>query len=156
VAADGQDLAAREAMLLASTLGGIAINNADVAGVHCLSEALGSLYDAPHGLLNAILLPYVMDFWLEGGCGCQELFIRIAEAFGASPQPQEAVDQVVRLAQGLGLPSLSGIGVKAANLPAVAALAEANVSNPSNPRPMHAGDYLGILHRAMQGGLPER
>jgi alcohol dehydrogenase len=146
-AENGRDREARQAMLLASLHGGIAINNADVAGVHCLSEGLGSLYDAPHGLLNAILLPYMMDFWLES---CSERFIRIAEAFGGSPQPQEAVDQVVRLAQKLALPSLAEIGVKAADLPAVAALAEANVSNSSNPRPMSAADYLSILHQAMQ------
>jgi len=158
-AADGHDLAAREAMLLASTLGGVAINNADVAGVHCLSEGLGSLYDAPHGQLNAILLPYLMDFWLEGcsaSHGCRERFIRIAAAFGAPPRPQEAVGQVVKLVRALKLPSLSEIGVKAADLPAVAALAEANVSNTSNPRPMNAEDYRSILHRAMQGELTGR
>jgi alcohol dehydrogenase len=151
-AANGQDLEAREAMLLAATLGGMAINNADVAGVHCLSEGLGSLYDAPHGLLNAILLPYLMDFWLES---CRQRFVQIAEALGGLPQPQEAVNRVCALAQTLRLPSLAEIGVRQADLPTVAALAEANVSNASNPRPMTAEEYLHILHRAMQGELTQ-
>ena len=145
---DGDDLPAREAMSLASTLGGVAINNADVAGVHCLSEGMGSLYDAPHGLLNAVLLPYFLSFWQNG---CAERFAHIAQAFGADPRPEEAVAQVGRLTRTLKFPSLAEIGVKEADLPQLAALAESNVSNPSNPVPMTAADYLGILVRAMAG-----
>jgi alcohol dehydrogenase len=143
---DGADRAAREAMALASTLGGIAINNADVAGVHCLSEGMGSLYDAPHGLLNAILLPYFMQFWQTG---CADRFARIAEALGAQGRPEEAVNRVITLTRVLRFPSLAQIGVKPSDAPQLAALAEANVSNPSNPVPMTATDYLGILERAL-------
>lgn len=144
--ANGEDLVAREAMMLAATLGGIAINNADVAGVHCLSEAIGGLYDAPHGLLNAILLPYFMTFWQSG---CAERFVHVAEALGAAPKPEEAVNRVKDLTHLLKLPSLSAVGVRDADLPRLAALAESNVSNPSNPVSMSAPDYLHILVRAM-------
>jgi alcohol dehydrogenase len=147
---DGGDLVAREAMMLASTLGGIAINNADVAGVHCLSEGMGGLYDAPHGLLNAILLPYFMAFWQRG---CSERFARIAEALGADPIPEEAVTQVRALNRSLKFPSLAEVGVKQQDLLDLAALAESNVSNPSNPIPMTALDYLDILEHAMAGQL---
>jgi alcohol dehydrogenase len=143
---EGEDKVAREAMMLASTLGGIAINNADVAGVHCLTEGMGSFYDAPHGLLNAILLPYFMDFWQSG---CSERFVHIAEAFGADPKPEEAVAQVMKLNQSLKLPTLVEIRVKSPDLPMLATLAESNVSNPSNPVPMKASDYQSILERAM-------
>lgn len=146
----GDDLEAREAMMLASTLGGIAINNADVAGVHCLSESMGSLYDAPHGLLNAILLPYFMAFWQKG---CGDRFARIAEAFGAAPRPEEAVARVIALNQWLKFPSLVDIGVKQQDLQQLAETAAANVSNSSNPIPMVASDYLGILEQAMTGLL---
>jgi alcohol dehydrogenase len=149
--ADGQDLQAREGMLLASTLGGIAINNADVAGVHCLSEGMGGLYDAPHGLLNAILLPYFMAYWESV---CADRFAAIARAFGASPRPEEAVAQVAALIQSLKLPSLVDIGVKQTDLSGLAALAEANVSNSSNPLPMTAASYLSILETAMTEKLP--
>lgn len=148
---NGQDLQAREAMLLASTIGGIVINNADVAGVHCLSEAIGSLYDAAHGLLNAVLLPYFLAHWQSA---CQERFARIAEALGVGPWPEEAVRQVVTLTQSLPLPSLKEIGVNSADLPRLAALAEANVSNSSNPLPMSAADYLRILELALTDRLP--
>ncbi len=142
----GDDLAAREAMMLASTLGGIVINNADVAGVHCLTEGIGGLYDAPHGLLNAILLPYFMEFWQPGSA---ERFATIAAAFGAAPQPEEAVACVAELTRFMGFPSLPELGVEASDVPRLAALAESNVSNPSNPVPMSASDYERILVRAM-------
>jgi alcohol dehydrogenase len=148
----GDDPLAREAMALASTLGGVAINNADVAGVHCLSEGMGSLYDAPHGLLNAILLPYFMAFWQTG---CSERFARIAQALGADPRPEEAVTQVIKLNRSLKFPSLAEIGARQTDLAKLAALAESNVSNPSNPVPMTAPDYLGILERAMAGQLAQ-
>jgi alcohol dehydrogenase len=149
---NGGDLAAREAMMLASTLGGVVINNADVAGVHCLSEGMGGLYDAPHGLLNAILLPYFMTVWQSG---CSERFARIAEAFGANPRPEEAVIQVMALNHSLKFPGLAEVGVKQPDLSNLAALAESNVSNPSNPIPMTALDYLNILERAMAGLSPQ-
>ena len=149
---NGQDLDGRQAMMLASTLGGITINNADVAGVHCLSEGIGSLYDAPHGLLNAILLPYFMIFWLSS---CRDRFARIAQAFGAPPEPEEAVSQVMTLNQSLKLPGLTEIGVKEVDFPRLASLAESNVSNSSNPILMTASDYLGILEQAMTGQISQ-
>ncbi len=142
----GENLAAREGMMLASTLGGIAINNADVAGVHCLTEGIGGLYDAPHGLLNAILLPYFMEFWQPGSA---ERFATIAAAFGAAPRPEEAVACVTDITRSLRFPSLRDLGVSEADLHRLAALAESNVSNPSNPVPMSASDYQQILVRAM-------
>ena len=143
----GTDQAVREGMMLAALLGGIAINNADVAGVHCLTEGMGGRYDAPHGLLNAILLPYFMSFWQSG---CSERFTHIAEAFGVEPTPGEAVTRVMQLTHSLNFPSLKDIGVKTSDLPMLAVLAEANVSNPSNPVPMKASDYMAILERAMR------
>jgi alcohol dehydrogenase len=148
----GFDLKARGGMMLASTLGGIAINNADVAGVHCLSEGMGSRYDAPHGLLNAILLPYFMAFWLKG---CSERFAHIAEAFNAPARPEEAVNQVVALNRSLKLPCLAEIGVQKSDFPLLAQIAELNVSNSSNPFPMTAKDYLSILEQAITCLPPE-
>ena len=138
--------------MLASTLGGIVINNADVAGVHCLSESIGGLYDAPHGLLNAILLPYFMMHWRKG---CEERFTHIAEAFGAGPRPEEAVNQVIGLSLWLKFPSLAEAGVKQQDLQQLAATAASNVSNSSNPIPMTASDYLLILEQALTGQLSQ-
>lgn len=62
---DGKDLEARSAMLLGSLLAGIAFSHADVGAVHCIAEALGGMYDLPHGVCNAVCLPYVMEYCLE-------------------------------------------------------------------------------------------
>jgi alcohol dehydrogenase len=113
---------------------------------------MGSLYDAPHGLLNAILLPYFMVFWQRG---CVERFAHIAEAFGAAPRPDEAVAQVIAFNQWLKFPRLADIGVKRQDLQQLAATATLNVSNSSNPIPMAASDYLGILEKAMAGQLSQ-
>src|SRR5699024_5871837 len=61
---DGNE-AARENMLIASLLAGIAFGNADTAGVHCISEAIGGKYDTPHGIANSIFLPYIFHHNLD-------------------------------------------------------------------------------------------
>jgi alcohol dehydrogenase len=59
---DGNDVHAREAMLLGSFLAGLAFTRAGVGYVHAIAHQLGTLYHLPHGLANAIVLPYVLDF----------------------------------------------------------------------------------------------
>jgi alcohol dehydrogenase len=150
-ATHGDDLQARQAMMMASTLGGVVINNADVAGVHCLSEAVGGFYDAPHGLLNAIFLPYVMAFWESA---CADKFARIAESLGGRAEPREALPRVKAIAKALDIPPLPRLGIRSADLPKLAELAEANVSNASNPVPMRAAEYLMILEQALKEYVP--
>ncbi len=58
----GEDAEAREAVMRASTLAGLAFGNADVGAVHCLSETLGGRFDLPHGLANAVLLAPVVRY----------------------------------------------------------------------------------------------
>lgn len=57
---------AREAMMYAATLGGIAFSNASVAPVHGMSRPIGAYFHVPHGLSNAMLLPMVTEFSLPG------------------------------------------------------------------------------------------
>jgi alcohol dehydrogenase class IV len=64
--ADGSDIEARQGLSLASCLAGLAFTKASVGYVHAIAHQLGPLYHLPHGHLNAILLPYVLDFYLEG------------------------------------------------------------------------------------------
>src|SRR5512147_408612 len=60
--ADGTDLEARESMALASFNAGLAFTKAYVGYVHAFSHKVGGMYGVPHGLANAIILPYVLDF----------------------------------------------------------------------------------------------
>ena len=62
---DGHNIKARENMLLASNYAGKAFTRAFVGYVHAIAHALGGLYNVPHGLANAIILPYVLQFYGE-------------------------------------------------------------------------------------------
>lgn len=62
---DGKDITARENMLLASYYAGVAFTRAYVGYVHAIAHNLGGMYGIPHGLANAVILPYVLDFFGE-------------------------------------------------------------------------------------------
>lgn len=147
------DAAARNAVMRASTLAGVAFGNADVAGVHCLSETLGGFYDVPHGLANAMLLVPTLRYHLEAGAVDASLY-RLAQALwpeAAWPDPRRAaihvLDKVEALVAALKLPSFASFGIPETAYPRIAVGAVANGSNGSNPQPMAAADYLTILRR---------
>lgn len=62
---DGKDIEARNNMLLASFYAGVAFTRAYVGYVHCIAHQLGGLYGVPHGLANAVILPYVLEYYGE-------------------------------------------------------------------------------------------
>ena len=159
-AADGEDAAARGGMMLASTLAGIAMDQSELGGVHCLSESLGGLYDAPHGLLNAILLPYVMA---HNAAFAPGRYARIAEALGDRREcrersgpggPSEAVSRVVQLSLELEVPPLALLGARREDFSLLSERAAVHGSNASNPEPLTPGEYQTILEQALAGDLP--
>ena len=80
---EGNNLQAREDMLLGSYFGGACIATSSTVAVHALSYPLGGKYHIPHGLSNAILLPDVMKFNLDA---CEEKFANVAKAMGLNVQ----------------------------------------------------------------------
>jgi len=62
---DSVNMQARENMLAASMAAGIAFTRAYVGNVHAIAHALGALYNVPHGFANAVIMPYVLDFYGE-------------------------------------------------------------------------------------------
>ena len=130
---NGNDLEARSRMLMGSMLAGIAFSHSDVASVHCIAESLGGMYDLPHGVCNAIFLPYMMEYNMD--C-CKAQYARIALAMGMEPQAQNAVNAVKQLAKDVALPSFSSLKVDPANFLTLSASSVKNLSNESNPRPM--------------------
>lgn len=106
---DGSNLTAREEVLVASLMAGIAFSQSRLGNVHAISHTFGGLFNIPHGLANAVLLPYVMNFNLEA---CADLYKDIAVALGRNVSGlsdmnagKEAVDAVVELNASLGIPS---------------------------------------------------
>jgi alcohol dehydrogenase len=141
-------------MLLASLIAGIAFGNSDIAGVHCMAEALGGLYDTPHGVANAIMLPYVMEYNYVAD---YRKFADIAEALGentdglsAEDAAKLSVEAVRKLNTDLGIPSLRSTGAKEEDLPELAKRASLNVSVDSNPRKAEEQDFLDIFRQAYE------
>jgi alcohol dehydrogenase len=107
---DGDDLEAREAMALASFYGGLAFTKAYVGYVHAFSHKIGGLYGVPHGLANAITLPYVLDF-LEGESRARDRLAELAVVIGAGVAGEDParlarsfVDRVRALNRAIGIP----------------------------------------------------
>jgi alcohol dehydrogenase class IV len=102
---DGADVDARESMCLGSVYGGLCLGPVNTAAVHALAYPLGGEFHVPHGLSNAVLLPFVMEFNLPA---CPERFAQVAVALGveASDDVMETarrgVDAVRRLSQECG------------------------------------------------------
>lgn len=150
---NGDDLGARSGMLMGSLLAGIAFSHSDVASVHCMAESLGGMYDAPHGVCNSILLPYVMAYNMEY---CKERYSRIARAMGAEFKTidkgsKKAVDMVKQLTIEVNLPSFKSLGVAEKDFEPLAEMSAKNISTESNPRPMSKNDYLAVFKNAYNG-----
>ena len=113
---DGNDIEAREQMGYACFLNGIAFSNAGLGNVHAMAHQLGGLYDLPHGVCNAMLLPVVEE---ENAKHVPERFRLIAEAAGCDTKgksDQQCVDDVIRkmkdLSKEVNIPeSLKELGV---------------------------------------------
>lgn len=82
-----KDLKAREQLLIASFLAGMAFTRAYVGYVHAYAHAIGGRFGVPHGLANAVLLPHVMEYYQPV---CQKRFARLAELCGVSDDAEEA------------------------------------------------------------------
>ncbi|MGG2081525.1 iron-containing alcohol dehydrogenase [Lysinibacillus pakistanensis] len=150
---NGEDLDARYKMQEGSLLAGLCFGSADVAAVHCLAEALGSLYDTPHGIANAVFLPYVIQFNSSENKPLHARLARIMNFAEKNDTDEEAINKLVNhlydFTKRLGIPTLKELSyVKEADFDKMAELAEQNNSTPSNVRTITKADYLEILKAA--------
>ncbi len=131
----------REDMALGQYVTGMAFSNVGLGVVHGMAHPLSAFYDTPHGVANAVLLPYVMEF---NAPYTGEKFREIARAMGVkgvdemTPEQyrQAAIESVKRLSKDVGIPqTLKEIGVKREDLEALAEAAMADVCTGGNPRP---------------------
>ena len=153
--ANGEDLEAREAMALASFYAGLAFTKAFVGYVHAFSHKLGGHYGTPHGLGNAITMPYVLDF-VQEAAWAQARLADLAVAIGAG-QPSESkaalagrfIERVRELNREVGIPKKLD-ALKAADIPAIAreAMIEAHRDYPV-PRNMSLAEAEALLRRML-------
>ncbi|MFC0335672.1 iron-containing alcohol dehydrogenase [Paenibacillus sepulcri] len=144
---------ARYSMLEGSLLAGLSFGSSDVAAVHCLAEALGGLYDTPHGVANAVFLPYVLKFNTQEEKPIHASLARIMRFAAESDNDEAAIDKMIagirEFTAKLEIPKLKDLpGVRREDFPRIVELAVQNNSTPSNIRPIGAGDYLHILEQA--------
>ncbi|MFD2370548.1 iron-containing alcohol dehydrogenase [Brevibacillus sp. GCM10020057] len=153
--ANGQDEAARHAMLEGSLLAGLCFGSADVAAVHCLAEALGGLYDTPHGVANSVFLPYVLKFNAAENKPMHASLARFMGFAADADTDDAAIDKLIggiaALTEGLNIPKLKDLpGVREEDFPRIVELAVKNGSTPSNVRTVTADDYMAILKEAYE------
>lgn len=149
---NGENLEARDNMMLGSMMAGITLGNTDCGAIHCLGHAIGGLYDVHHGLAMAIFMPYVMEYNLGA---CPEKFVEIAKAMGENVNglslweaARKSIDGVVNLLRVLRIPTLKDVGVKEQDFEEIAKMALADETSLTNPRKMTLEGMMEILRDA--------
>ena len=146
---DGSDMEARENMLLAAFYGGVAITASSTVAVHALSYPLGGTYRIPHGVSNAILLPFVMRYNMDA---IQEDLPTLAAAMGldttgtAKELEDRMVEALFPLCRDLNIPdNLQPFGVKPEDLEFLTVSAsEVHRLLDQNPKTMSLDDIRNI------------
>lgn len=154
---NGEDDTARAALMLGSTLAGLAFGSAGTSAAHAIQYPIGALTHTAHGLGIGILLPHVMHYNVVAA---EDSFAEIARAIGivsSGTSNAEAAQTLVQAVQDLviriGLPrDLSAIGVPADKVPWIAerSLDATRLAN-NNPRPLTAKGVTTILQAALGG-----
>ncbi|UTW13157.1 iron-containing alcohol dehydrogenase [Marinobacterium rhizophilum] len=152
---EGSDREAREAMMLGSTLAGVAFSNASVALVHGMSRPIGAAFHVPHGLSNAMLLPSVTAFSIPAAPG---RYADCARAMGVAREQDsdeqanhKLLQELIALNAELKVPTPAQFGIERQAffdlLPTMAEQALASGSPNNNPRVPSADDVIEIYQQ---------
>lgn len=144
----------RNGMAVAQYIAGMAFSNVGLGLVHGMAHPMGSLFDIPHGVANALLLPTIMEFNMPF---CIKKYGEIARAMGVDTNgmtdeqaAQAACDAVRALAVEVGIPQhLSELGITEKDIPALAEQALADVCTPGNPREVTLDDIVALYKKVL-------
>ncbi|MBW2063822.1 MAG: iron-containing alcohol dehydrogenase [Deltaproteobacteria bacterium] len=155
--ADGDNYGFRESMMKGSYLAGLGLAMAGVGAVHAMAYPLGAFFDVPHGVANAVMLPYVLAYNYQSAV---EKFCRVGEAMGREREPgsslngaKGAVKAVFDLGREIGIPrSLRELGIPEDAIPDMAEAAM-KVERPmlNNPKPMTVDAVEEVYSQAFEG-----
>ncbi|WP_444937646.1 iron-containing alcohol dehydrogenase [Microbulbifer sp. JMSA002] len=152
----GTELKARQQMLVASCMGATAFQRG-LGAIHALAHPLGALYDKHHGLLNAILMPYVLVAnrpAIEVPMGQLALSLQLTGKDRFESGFDAVLNWILGLRQQLNIPhTLVEIGIKAEDADRIAHMAAADPSAASNPMSFSTVKYRDIFLRACQGSV---
>lgn len=148
---DGKDITARGHMMSAAIAGATAFQRG-LGAVHALAHPLGALYDAHHGLLNAVLMPYVVEANKQAAAKDYE---DLAQALGLKAANADGVIKwIVDLKAEIGIPhSLAEMGIPEGDAARIGDMAVADPTAGGNPVQLSAAQYAALFERAHQGIL---
>lgn len=152
--ANGEDIEAREMMVFAQSLAGMAFNNASLGYVHAIAHQFGGFYNYPHGVCNAILLPHVCKFNLIAQ---EQKFADIAVALGENVEglsvreaAEKGIRKIEQMSKDLGIPAgFKGMGAKEEDIPTLAENAMKDACAATNPRKAKLQEIIGIIQGAL-------
>lgn len=145
----------REGMALGQYIAGMGFSNVGLGIVHSMAHPLGAVYDTPHGVANAIILPTVMEYNAEA---TGEKYRDIAKAMGVEgvdamtleEAREAAVDAVRKLSADVGIPAtLTEVGVKEEDIDFLADSAMADPCTPGNPKKPTKEDVVALYKSMM-------
>ncbi len=146
---DGQNLAAREEMALCSLLSGLALANAGLGAAHGIGAALGALFEIPHGLACAMMLPPIMQANFD--CALEK-YARVGEILSAKSfaslkdAAKAGIDFIFQLRHDLNIPeSLGKSGIKQSDIPLIAKNSGGS-SMSGNPRQFTENELMQLLN----------
>ena len=145
---------ARNGMAVAQYIAGMAFSNVGLGVVHGMAHPLGAIFDIPHGVANALLLPTIMEF---NAPAALDKYVDIAKAlnvYSAGMSKEEAaaaaVKAVKELSVRVGIPQhLSELGIKEEDLPVLAKAAFADVCTPGNPQEVTEEIILDLYKKVL-------
>ncbi|KAL2632207.1 hypothetical protein R1flu_016893 [Riccia fluitans] len=151
---DGKNLKARDMMSYAEFLAGMAFNSASLGYVHAMAHQLGGMYNLPHGVCNAVLLPVVQEFNAKK---VPLLFIDIAEAFGfkvkedADLAVKLVLEEIRSMSKDVGIPkNLKELGVKPEDFEELTDNAMKDACGFTNPRVPTKEEVIQLFRNAYE------
>ncbi|HHY86766.1 MAG TPA: iron-containing alcohol dehydrogenase [Verrucomicrobia bacterium] len=154
---NGNDIAAREDMCVASLFGGLALANAGLGAVHGFAAPIGGAFTAPHGAVCAALLPHVMRMNVRAlraqtpDAVALNRYRTIARLLTGNPaaEPDDAVNWVQDLVRDLNIPPLGSYGIKTSDIPGLVQKASRASSMKPNPVKLTDQQLTDILTAAL-------
>jgi alcohol dehydrogenase class IV len=148
--AEGGHIEARSHMMVASQAGATAFQRG-LGGMHALAHSLGALYDAHHGLLNAVLMPYVLE---ANRAAITDEAAYLARCLGLNDGLDGLLAWILDLRAAIGIPhSLAAIGLNDAEATRVGLMAVEDPSAGGNPLPLNAKQYADCFKAAVEGNV---
>lgn len=153
---NGKNIEAREDMVYAQYMAAMSFSNAGLGLVHAMSHQLSGLYNLAHGLCNAVLLPYIMEFNIDVNC---KKYSEIAKKIGLvakgmpdSVAAKRLILEVRKLNSKLDIPStIKELKVKQEDFEKLANMAKADSSYPCNSKKASIQDIIDVYKKAYDG-----